>query len=117
MTEGSTQAEYTGRWPARYTIVALAAAAVFVCYIDRIIISVAIIPMAADFSWTPEEQGRVLSSFFIGYLLTQIAGGWLAERLGGKVVLGAGVLFWSLFTLLTPVAASGGSPLCSLRGC
>ena len=108
MTEGTTQAQSEGRWPARYTIVALAAAAVFVCYIDRIIISVAIIPMAADFNWSAEEQGRVLSAFFIGYLLTQVAGGWLAERLGGKIVLGAGVLFWSLFTLLTPVAALGG---------
>jgi ACS family sodium-dependent inorganic phosphate cotransporter len=108
MNDGSTLVQNQGRWPARYTIVALAAAAVFVCYIDRIIISVAIIPMATDFSWSPEEQGRVLSSFFIGYLLTQVAGGWLAERLGGKLVLGAGVLFWSLFTLLTPVAALGG---------
>ena len=27
---------------------------------------------------------------------------------GGKVVLGTGVVFWSLFTLLTPIAAAGG---------
>lgn len=95
-------------WPARYNIIALAAAAVFICYMDRVIISIAIIPMSADFGWTPEEQGRVLSSFFVGYLLTQVAGGWLAERYGGKIVLGFGVVFWSLFTLLTPVAAAGG---------
>ena len=97
-----------GRWPARYTVVLLAAVAVFICYMDRVIISVAIIPMAADFDWSPEQQGRVLSSFFVGYLLTQVAGGWLAERYGGKIVLGFGVVFWSLFTLLTPIAAAGG---------
>ncbi|MGE0621094.1 MAG: ACS family MFS transporter [Pseudomonadales bacterium] len=95
-------------WPVRYSVVLLAAIAVFICYMDRVVISVAIIPMAADFGWNPEEQGRVLSSFFAGYLLTQVAGGWLAERYGGKVVLGMGVVFWSLFTLLTPVAAAGG---------
>lgn len=95
-------------WPARYTIIMLAALAVFVCYMDRVIISIAIIPMASDFNWSPEEQGRVLSSFFVGYLLTQFAGGWLAGRYGGKVVLGTGVLFWSLFTMVTPVAAAGG---------
>jgi MFS family permease len=95
-------------WPTRYTILLLAALAVFVCYMDRVIISIAIIPMAADFNWSPEEQGRVLSSFFVGYLLTQIAGGWLAGRYGGKVVLGTGVLFWSLFTMFAPVAAAGG---------
>jgi len=96
------------RWPARYTVVLLAAIAVFICYMDRVIISVAIIPMAVDYDWSPEQQGRVLSSFFVGYLLTQIAGGWLAERYGGKIVLGFGVVFWSLFTLLTPIAAAGG---------
>jgi ACS family sodium-dependent inorganic phosphate cotransporter len=86
----------------------LAALAVFICYMDRVVMSVAIIPMAADFGWSPEEQGRVLSSFFLGYLLTQVAGGWLADRYGGKIVLGAGVLFWSFFTLITPAAAAGG---------
>ena len=96
------------RWPARYTVVLLAAMAVFICYMDRVIISVAIIPMAADYAWSPEQQGRVLSSFFVGYLLTQVAGGWLAERYGGKIVLGFGVVFWSFFTLLTPIAAAGG---------
>jgi ACS family sodium-dependent inorganic phosphate cotransporter len=89
-------------------VLGLAASAVFICYMDRVIVSVAIIPMAADFSWSPEEMGRVLSSFFAGYLLTQVAGGWLAERYGGKVVLGLGVLLWSLFTLITPIAAAGG---------
>ena len=107
MTQENSVVRTTGR-PARYNIIALAAAAVFICYMDRVIISIAIIPMSADFGWTPEEQGRVLSSFFIGYLLTQVAGGWLAERYGGKIVLGFGVVFWSLFTLLTPVAAAGG---------
>ena len=96
------------RWQTRYSVVLLAAAAVFICYMDRVVISVAIIPMADDFQWSPEQQGRVLSSFFVGYLFTQVAGGWLAERFGGKVVLGSGVVFWSFFTLITPVAAAGG---------
>ena len=94
--------------PARYSLVGLAAVAVFICYMDRVIIAVAIIPMASDFGWSAEEQGRVLASFFVGYLLTQLAGGWLSQRFGGKVVLGVGVVFWSLFTLLAPVAAAGG---------
>ncbi len=106
--EQATETTGPRGWQQRYTLILLAGLAVFICYMDRVIISIAIIPMAADFGWTPEEQGRVLSSFFVGYLLTQIAGGWLAERFGGKVVLGSGVIFWSLFTMLTPVAAAGG---------
>jgi ACS family sodium-dependent inorganic phosphate cotransporter len=86
-------------------VVFLGFLSVFVCYIDRVNISVAIIPMAAELGWTPQTQGTVLSAFFVGYLLLQVVGGRLADRFGGKIVLAAGVLFWSLFTVLTPPAA------------
>lgn len=94
-----------GNLPRRSNVVFLSFLAVFVCYIDRVNISVAIIPMAEDLGWSMDVQGAVLSSFFVGYLLLQIVGGRLADRYGGKIVLGAGVLLWSLFTLLTPPAA------------
>jgi len=96
---------YPSHWPRRHLVVFLAFLSVFVCYIDRVNISVAIIPMAEDLGWSLGTQGTVLSSFFVGYLLLQIVGGRLADRFGGKVVLGAGVLLWSLFTILTPPAA------------
>jgi ACS family sodium-dependent inorganic phosphate cotransporter len=92
-------------WQQRFMLVALCFGATFVCYIDRVNISVAIIPMAESLGWGVETQGTVLSAFFVGYLLTQIVGGRLADRYGGKVVLAGGVLIWSLFTLLTPPAA------------
>lgn len=95
-------------WPRRFTVVGLTVCAVFICYIDRVNISVAVIPMAKEFGWEPKTQGLVLSSFFAGYLLTQIIGGRLADRYGGKIVLGLGVLTWSLFTILTPPAAALG---------
>jgi MFS family permease len=82
--------------------------ATFICYIDRVNISVAIIPMSEDLGWDVATQGTVLSAFFIGYLLTQVVGGWLADRYGGKAVLATGVLLWSLFTILTPPAAQLG---------
>jgi ACS family sodium-dependent inorganic phosphate cotransporter len=98
----------TGPWQRRYTLVGLGFAATFICYIDRVNISIAIIPMSAELGWSATTQGTVLSSFFIGYLLTQIVGGRLADRFGGKVVLAGGVLLWSLFTMLTPPAAALG---------
>ena len=94
--------------PRRYSLVSLSMLAVFICYIDRVNMSVAIIPMAEEFGWGPAKQGTVLSSFFVGYLLLQILGGTHADRFGGKVVLGLGVILWTLFTLLTPIAASIG---------
>ena len=83
----------------------------FICYIDRVNISVAIIPMAEQFGWSDTQRGLVLSSFFVGYLVTQVLGGWLAAKLGGKAVLGFGVLWWSLFTLLTPLSAMASFPI------
>ena len=99
---------FPAEWQRRYTVVALSFLAVVICYIDRVNISVAIIPMAEDLGWDLETRGLVLSSFFAGYLLLQIAGGRLADRFGGKIVLGMGVLLWSLFTVLTPPAALAG---------
>ena len=52
------------------------------------------------------SPGWVLSSFFYGYILTQIPGGFLATRFSGKHVFGLGVVLTSVLTLLTPVAAT-----------
>ena len=49
--------------------------------------------------------GWVLGAFFYGYLITQIPGGWLAERYGGKMVFGIGIVMTSVLTLFTPLAA------------
>ena len=58
-----------------------------------------------EFSWDKDMQGLILGSFFYGYICTQIPGGWLAEKFGGKWLFGLGVLGTAVLTLLTPVAA------------
>jgi MFS transporter, ACS family, solute carrier family 17 (sodium-dependent inorganic phosphate cotransporter), other len=93
------------RWKSWHTVVFLCSAAVFISYIDRTNISVAAIPMKDEFAWTETTKGFVLSSFFIGYILLQVVSGTLANRYGGKVVLGVAVVWWSVFTMLTPPAA------------
>jgi len=89
----------------RHILVAMCFAATFICYIDRVSISVAVIPMAEQYHWSNTTKGWVLSSFFIGYLLAMIPGGWLSGRYGGRLVLGVALVLWSLFTLVTPIAA------------
>ncbi len=96
------------QWRQRYSLVLLCFCAVFVCYIDRVNISVAIIPMAEQFGWDKGIQGIILSCFYFGYMVTQFLGGKLADRFGGKVVLAIGVIWWSVFTILTPPAAAAG---------
>ena len=97
--------DFLKTWPKRYTLVSLCFCAAFICYIDRVNISVAAIPMKEAFGWSETVKGLVLSSFFVGYLAMQVPGGWLAHRIGGKFVLGFAVIWWSIFTILTPPAA------------
>ena len=79
--------------------------ATVLCYIDRVSISVAIIPLARERGFDAAAQGLVLSAFFWGYMWPQLAGGWIADRIGGRRVLAAGVAVWSFATLITPLAS------------
>lgn len=96
------------RWSPAYTVVLLCFAAVFISYIDRTNISVAAIAMQDEFKWSETTKGFVLSSFFVGYILLQVVSAGLANKYGGKLLLGVAVIWWSAFTMLTPVAASLG---------
>lgn len=93
-------------WPERFRIVFLCFLSFIICNCDRINISVAILPMAKYYGWSQTTVGIIQSSFFWGYVLTQIPGGYLADKYGGKHVLAAGVVMWSVMTFITPIAAS-----------
>ena len=96
------------RVPYRFKVVFLSFLAVFICYIDRVNISVAIIPMQDQFGWSESQVGLILGSFYFGYMITMILGGYLADKYGGKKVLGYALLIWSLFTIITPFFAYQG---------
>jgi ACS family sodium-dependent inorganic phosphate cotransporter len=112
----SSSSPTTSSWRRRWTVVALCFVAFMLCNMDRVNMSVAILPMREQYGWDPRTVGLVQSSFFWGYLLTQVLGGVWADKYGGKLVLGLGVLWWSLATALTPIAASAGLvPLLAAR--
>lgn len=77
-----------------------------ICSIDRINLSVAIIPMSKIFDWDSSRQGVIQSVFFAGYMATNILGGKFADRYGGHAVLAVGVFLWSVFTALIPPVSS-----------
>ena len=86
------------------------------CNLDKVNMSVAIVPMAKSFGWTATQKGLVASAFFWGYAFTQIPGGWLSSKYGGKAVLFYGVILWSLGTLIAPWCATlGMAPLLASR--
>jgi ACS family sodium-dependent inorganic phosphate cotransporter len=49
-------------------------------------LSVAIIPMSHQYGWNSSTAGLVQSSFFWGYAMSQLPGGWLAKLFGGRFV-------------------------------
>eukprot|EP01052_Picozoa_sp_SAG31_P053269 SAG31_NODE_13569_length_860_cov_1.873850_1_plen_162_part_01 len=95
-------------WATRHTQILLLVLCSAINYADRVNISIAIVDMAAAHGWSLKTQALVMSSFFWGYICSQVFGALLAQRYGGKLVLGTAGLAWSALTVLTPVAANAG---------
>ena len=58
-----------------------------------------------EFVWNKDTQGLILGSFYYGYMSTNILGGVLADRFGGKRVFALFMSLATIATLLSPVAA------------
>ncbi|KAL4188441.1 hypothetical protein AMTRI_Chr08g160150 [Amborella trichopoda] len=89
----------------RIKVVALMACVMCLCNANRVVMSVAIVPLASRYGWDSTFLGIVQSSFLWGYLVSSVAGGLMADKYGGKRVMAWGVAVWSLTTFLTPWAA------------
>lgn len=63
-----------------------------VTFITRFIWSPLNGTVSAELGLTAVQAGAFMSAFFIGYVITQIPGGYLADRIGVKWVLSAGLL-------------------------
>ncbi|MFE4240123.1 MFS transporter [Peribacillus butanolivorans] len=90
----------------RHMILALLFLGWCLSYLDRMAMNVGIVEIAKDFNLSPSVMGVVLSSFFAGYALMQLPGGWLADKFGSRKVIAIAILFWSIFTVLTGMAWS-----------
>jgi ACS family glucarate transporter-like MFS transporter len=89
---------------ARYWVVVFALALAMVMYIQRVAISQAIVPIAAELNLNQAQKGIILGAFGLSYALFEIPMGLLGDKLGVRRVLSLLVLFWSLFTALTGAA-------------
>nr|XP_019539847.2 sialin-like [Aedes albopictus] len=107
----------------RYIVVVMAFLGFMNQYTMRTNLSVAIVAMTENrtvefangtvhyeqyFDWSSQIQGYILSSFFYGYLITQIPGGFVSNWFGPHIAFGVGVGASSVLTLLTPLAAYAG---------
>jgi ACS family sodium-dependent inorganic phosphate cotransporter len=98
-----------------YAILVLLFLVTALCALDRVAMSVAILPMGAEFEYTESTKGLISSVFSIGYMVGLIPSGLLGTFSSPKNTLSWGVLLWSLAQMATPFAAYTSVPilLCS----
>ncbi|CAL1268948.1 unnamed protein product [Larinioides sclopetarius] len=65
--------------------------------------------LGEKYNWDPKVQGFILSSFYYGYVVTQIPGGILCDKLGAKVLFGGGICTTCILYLFIPLVASWGA--------
>ncbi|KAI3386450.1 hypothetical protein SNEBB_011487 [Seison nebaliae] len=58
-----------------------------------------------EFEWSPTARGLIESSFFWGYLITQVPGGYLAAKFRAHQVFGTALCISSFLNLFIPAAA------------
>lgn len=59
----------------------------------------------AQFNWDPETVGLIHGSFFWGYIVTQIPGGFISNKLLANRVFGAAIFLTSMLNMFIPSAA------------
>lgn len=106
-----TLASQTGAKPARIrrvqnvTLVLLFIAGI-VNFLDRSSLSVAGEAIRGDLGLSATEFGVLLSAFSLSYGFAQLPSGMLLDRFGPRIVLGTGLIFWSLMQALTGMVNS-----------
>ncbi|HZP17235.1 MAG TPA: MFS transporter [Terriglobales bacterium] len=88
----------------RYGVLGITFAIAFVMYIDRAVVGAATPWIMAEFGLDKIAMGWTASAFNWSYALLQIPGGWLADRFGSRLILGAAIAWWSMFTSATGFA-------------
>ncbi|GKY92424.1 hypothetical protein MPSEU_000213000 [Mayamaea pseudoterrestris] len=83
--------------------------------LDRVAMSVAILPMSMELGWTDTTKGAISSLFSVGYGLCIIPAGLVVSTSGRPIViLATGVLIWSIATMATPAAATATGTMLAL---
>ncbi|KAN0016185.1 hypothetical protein ACTFIU_006144 [Dictyostelium citrinum] len=92
-------------FPRRYLLVIIGFLGLCMAYILRVLISTTVIDMQAQYDYSNSFKGLLLSSFFMGYLSTQLLAQPLCDKFGGKKTLLFGLTLSIVSSLFVPLAA------------
>lgn len=74
--------------------------------LDRVAMSVALVPMSEEMGFTDTVKGSISSLFSVGYGLGILPAGLLLSSLSPRTIMAVGIGLWSLGTVITPFAAA-----------
>jgi len=94
------------RWKPRAPSIVLSLLCVmyFLTYIDRVNVATAASAIKKDFGLSNTQLGLVFSGFAYPYLLFQVIGGWIGDRLGPRKTLVICGAIWAVATAITGLA-------------
>lgn len=69
-------------------------------YIDKLSISISLVPMSKDLGITPSQKGMIMSAFFLGYAIMQVPMGFLNTKIGSKKIITASIFILGIFAAL-----------------
>lgn len=103
----------------RWQIPAVLAVTVFINYLDRNNLALALPRLAQDFGWSDREVGSngemLLAAFYVSYALSNMLLSPLAERFGAKRSVMAAIAAFSLVTLMSAPLGYSFTALIALR--
>lgn len=91
---------------ASWRVVILLSFGMIIAYFDRVNLSVALSPMAAEFGWSEAQMGLAMSAIFWTYTLFQVPSGVLVDRHGVRWPYIAGLALWCGASAATSLVAS-----------
>ena len=77
-----------------------------ITYVDRVNIATAAQDIRKELALSNTQLGFVLSAFAYPYILFQVFGGWVGDRVGPRLTLFTCGLIWAAATILTGFAGS-----------
>ncbi len=82
------------------------ALSVFLNYVDRGALSIAMPQIKGELSLDPNQLGTLAAAFFWTYAILQVPAGWLVDKYDVKWVLAGGFALWTIATGLTGYSSS-----------